>query len=110
MDNGKLEWKIAKNENFLRLIVDNADKFFFRVIIHILTFVIFYTPHFLHSAFFTLRLFCTPHFLLSVFSTLRTFHTPHFLHSELRPPRSAYSTGQLQTVLLIHGCLKQIAW
>ena len=52
----------------------------------------FYTPHFPHSAFSTLRIFYTPHFLHSAFSTLRTFHTPHFLHSALRTPHSAYST------------------
>ena len=50
---------------------------------------IFYTPHFLHSAFSTLRIFYTPHFPRSAFSTLRIFHTPHFLHSALRTPHSA---------------------
>ena len=54
---------------------------------------IFYTPHFLHSAFSTLRIFYTPHFLHSAFSTLRT---PHYAlrtpHSALRTPHSALRT------------------
>ena len=49
----------------------------FRVIIDILTFFIFYTPHFLHSAFSTLRIFYTLHFLHSPLFEVRIFHTPH---------------------------------
>ena len=52
----------------------------------------FYTPHFLHSALSTLLIFHTPHFLHSSFSTLRIFYAPHFLHSALRTPHSTYST------------------
>ena len=76
MDNGKLKWKMAENENFLRFIVDNADKIFFQGDFPYLNFC-----HFLHSAFSTLHVFYTPPFLHSAFSTLRIFYTPHFPHS-----------------------------
>lgn len=85
----------------------------FRVIIGILTFFIFYTPRFLHSAFSTLCIFFTPHFLKSAFFTLLIAtlrpHFPHFLRfafSSLHNPRIPNPNGPL------HGCLKQInfAW
>ena len=67
---------MAENENFLRFIIDNADKIFFQGDFPYLNFC-----HFLHSAFSTLHVFYTPPFLHSAFSTLRIFYTPHFPHS-----------------------------
>lgn len=113
MGNGQWDTENRKWE-FFWLIVDNIMRtIFFRVIIDILTFFIFYTPHFLHSAFSTLCIFFTPHFLKSAFfilliATLRP-HFPHFLRfafSTLLNPRIPNPNGPL------HGCLKQInfAW
>jgi hypothetical protein len=88
MGNGKLKWEI-ENGKFFRLIVDNADTFFSERKLNF--FFIFYTPHFLHSSFSTLRTFYTPHFLHSAFSTLRIFYTPHFPHSALSTLRTIYT-------------------
>ena len=62
----------ALDELFLLLMHNNVTR---------VDFLIFHTPHFLHSAFSALRIIYTPHFLHSSFSALRIFYTPHFPHS-----------------------------
>ena len=74
--------------------------FFFRVIINVLTFFIFNTPHFLHSALSALSIFYSQDFLNSAFSTLRTFHTLQLrvFHRSNRNIQTIFGGGPLWPV------------
>ena len=93
--------KPSFNENIKELTIVCYFPYYTRLVFHTEMgnwngkLIFFFTLHFPHSAFSTLRIFHTPHFLHSAFSTLRIFYTPHFPHSAfstLRTPHSALRT------------------